>query len=390
MGRVTAVSAAAFALAAHLVFAQPEISGYYEHTFQADYEERAGETLLDASKVRLELQSGGDDGSVEFRGNINVIRYHGDISYDVTPYLPDEIVRTLRLHRIPAEVKLDRQRIYLDNAFLTWRPLEHMRVRAGKQQLAWGPGYSINPTDLFHEKTLIDPTYEKEGVTALRLDYRWGIGGQLAAIIAPDDRFETSGYALRAGVYIPPVGYDVAITVHSVTDSTSLHPRTLLPRTQRREAVGLEFTGSLFGLGVWCEGNWNRLEDEQDFYRVVAGVDYTLESGIYLMGEVLYNGRANFDTPYPARDWLANLAYAEPVGPGWALIGTRYEFSLLVSGGVYGFLAPDGTGMLNPRLDISLAQNADLALFGAWTFGAEDGSFPPGLVSGIARATVYF
>jgi hypothetical protein len=377
-------------LTASVASAQPDISGYYEHTFQTDYTDELGESILDASKLRLELQAGGGESELEFRGNVNFIYYHSDILYDASAYLPEEIADMLARFGQSPLVKLDRQRIYLDNAFLAWQLHDRLRLRAGKQQLSWGTGYSVNPTDLFHKKTLIDPTYEKEGVSALRLDYRWGIGGQLAAIMAPDSEFGTSGYAVRAGTYISAIGYDVAVTAHSLTDTTSFHPRTLMPRSQRRQALGLEFAGSPFGLGFWMEGNYNWMEVEDDFVRVVAGIDYTLNNGLYLVTEAFYNGRANEEAPYPLHDWLANLAYGEPVGPGWALVGMRYDLTMLVSGSLYGFATPDGSYLINPRLDISIAQNADLIVYGGMTFGDEGGTFPAGLYSGFLRGTVYF
>ncbi len=369
--------------------AQPDFSGYYENTTQIDQPEKGDETLVSASKVRLDVQSGGEDGELGFRGNVNFLYYHSDLAINAEPYLPPDIVRVMRQFGQQPVVNLDRSRIYLDNAFLTWNT-HGFTLRAGKQQLSWGPGYSINPTDLFHKKSLIDPTYEKEGVGAIRLDYRWGIGGQIAAIMAPGPNFDQSGYALRLATYLSAIGYDVAVTAHSVTDSTSLDPTFLMPRTQRREALGLEFTGSLLGLGIWMEGNYNWMESEDDFARVVGGFDYTFENGLYVMAEGFYNGRAEEETPYPISDWLANLLYGEPVGPGWLMLGTRYDITMLTTASLYAFVSPDETYMINPRLTISIAQNADATLFAGYTLGEEDGAFPSGLLSGFARLNVYF
>ena len=138
------------------------------------------------------------------------------------------------------------------------------------------------------------------------------------------------------------------------------------------------------------EGNYNTMELEQDFTRAVLGLDYTFGSGLYVLAEGLYNGRAEFGSPYPTHDWLANLMYGEPVGRWWFLGGLRKNVSDLAAGSLYLFTSPDGSAMLNPRLDVSVAQNADLVIFGGITVGKEDGVFPAGLYSMIARATVYF
>lgn len=367
-----------------------QLSGYYEHTLQADYEKRMKEFLMDASKLRLDFSSGGE-GGLQFNGNLNFIVYHGRIERDITPFMPPSMRDLFSSNNIPATISLQRERMYLDNAYLTWEK-GGFRIRAGKQQLSWGPAYAFNPTDLFHRKNMLDPTYEKEGVTALRADYRWGIGGQLSLIMAPGDKLDEAGYAVRLGTHVSSIGYDVALTLHAVTDSTAFDETDWwMPITQRRKAVGLEFSGSLLGLGVWFEGNYNQMEIEKDFYRAVIGADYTLNNGLYVMGEVLYNERAEADTPYPPHDWLAYLAYGEPIVRWWYLAGLGKDISDLTMGSLYIFATPDGSWVLNPRLDISIAQNADLVLFGGLTFGKEkEAAFPPGFASVVARATVWF
>jgi hypothetical protein len=41
-------------------------------------------------------------------------------------------------------------------------------------------------------------------------------------------------------------------------------------------------------------------------------------------------------------------------------------------------------------VDVSLAQDVDLVVFGGFTFGDENGAFQPGLASLVARGTFYF
>lgn len=377
--------------------AQPEFSGYYEHTFQADYSKRAAtETLLDVSKLRLDIGAGGGDGLFEFRGNLNYIQYHTKVSYDIASYLPQSLVDTFHQYGMPTTFPLEESRFYLDNAFFAINK-NHLRFRAGKQQLSWGTGYSYNPTDLFHKKTLVDPTYEKEGVTALRLDLRWGVGGQLTAIMAPGQTFDGSGYAVRLGTHLNAIGYDVAVTAHRVIDSTKVDPASfsifstgIHPLLQRREALGLEFSGPLLGLGFWAEGNYNWMEKEDDFLRFVTGMDYTFENGLYVMAEAMVNKRGPWDTPYSMTDWLSYLMYGEPVGRGWVLAGTSKDLTSLTSVALYVFRAFDGGVMINPRFTWSVAQNADAEFFGAYTTGPAESAFPPGLYSGYARVSVYF
>jgi len=371
--------------ASNILYAQPEISGYYEHNLQGVYSEESEEIILDASKLRLDFSSGGGDNELEFRGSINFIQYHSQVQYDIRPFLPESISQQLPIKT----VQLDESRIYLDNAFLTWRN-NNLRFRAGKQQLSWGTGYSFNPTDLFHKKDIIDPAYEKEGVTAFRLDYRWGIGGQITLIAAPATKLKDTGYAIRMGTHIEAIGYDIAVTAHQVSDSTAIQPLLFTPIVQKRQAIGLELSGELLGLGVWFEGNVNLMEEEDDFHRAVFGLDYTLNNGLYMMAEVLINTRAEDETPYPIHDWAANILYGEPVTSAWALLGIKKDITALTSASFYVFAARDGSYMLNPRLNISIAQNAEATIFGGITQGDDDGAFPPGLSNAFLRVNVYF
>ncbi len=404
--RIVLLWVAVFFMAIPLWAADLELSGYYEHTLQVDVSDVSDEQIIDASKLRVDFFSGGGKSELEFRANVNFIVYHSDILYDVSPYLPENIVQQLtdwdRTDVLQAE--FPRERIYLDNAFLTWRKdfgkghrQKTLRLRAGRQQLSWGKGYSYNPTDLFHVKNPIDPTYEKEGVTALRLDLRWGVGGEFSLVTAPDDKFKDAGYAARFGTHITQIGYDVYLTAHQIIDSTSFSvtPPTdsvdaeIVTRYQRRRAIGGEFSGGLLGLGVWFEGNYNEMAAADDFYRAIGGLDYTFRSGLYWMIEGFYNTRGTNTSPYDIADWLAGFK-GEPIGKGWLMLGLRKELTGLLAGNLYVFGGSDKGFMLNPRLEYSLAQNADLTIFGAFLVGEKDSAFPSGLYSGFARATVYF
>ncbi|KPJ92523.1 MAG: hypothetical protein AMS18_07230 [Gemmatimonas sp. SG8_17] len=365
-----------------------DISGYFENTLQIDYTAQTKEQLLNAAKLRLDFSSSVSNG-LEFTGNINFIVNVGAIERDIRPYLPDAAALALESAGAATTYSLSGSRTFLDNAYLTWLA-GPVRLRLGKQQLSWGPAYSYNPTDLFHRKNLLDPTYEKEGVTAIRTDYRWGVGGQLSVIAVPNEDFASSGYAARFATHIESIGYDIAVTAHRVQDSTAIDPTTLRSTMQRRSALGVELSGELLGLGAWLEGNYNWMQHDSDFTRFVLGIDYTLTDGTYLLAEALYSGRSQLDRPYALGDWLANLYFGEPIGTGWIMAGIRRDISELTLASVYLFATPDGSLLVNPRVDTSVAQNADLVLFGAFTLGREDGAFPSGLYSLLCRASVYF
>ncbi|MDP8205148.1 MAG: hypothetical protein P9L92_00655 [Candidatus Electryonea clarkiae] len=397
--KITMMVFAVFMFAPIIFASDLEISGYYENTLQGDYTDDNSEAILDASKLRLDFSSGGGKNELQFKGNINFIANHGPVSRDISPFLPATVTDSLDSMGLPVMISFPGERIFLDNAYLTWRH-GSSRIRVGRQQLSWGTGYIFNPTDLFHSKNILDPTYEKEGVTAIRGDYYWGVGGQLSLITTTDDSFEDAGYALRAGTHLSSIGYDIAVTLHQITDSTAIEIASMetdsgtidYPQVlhQQRRAIGFEASGEFFGPGVWFEGNYNKMETEDDFIRAVAGIDYTLDNGTYLMLEGLYNGRGKWEDPYPVTGWLENIMFGEPISQLMLFSGIRHDLTDLLMGSLYVIGGSDGAVVLNPRLDYSLAQNADLIVFGGVTFGKEESQFPPGLYSLIARATVYF
>lgn len=233
-------------------------------------------------------------------------------------------------------------------------------------------------------------------MTAARFDYYWGIGGQLTGIIVPDKKLSQSGMALRAATHLEAIGYDIALTVHSVTDSLRFlnlsTPDSIqfVPLQQHRYAYGVEFSGGLFGLGTWFEGNYNQMEKSRDFLRFISGIDYTFENGFYLISEFLFDDRSTAKGPYPTTIWLENLFSGEPIGRYLLMLGMRKDITDLTAFSMYAFTCFDGGLAVNPRIDYSLAQNADLTIFGTVLFGKTTSAFQDGVYLVNTRCTVYF
>jgi len=369
--------------------AQVDISGYYENTLQVEYGDETDELLLDTSKLRLDFEAGRGEDELLFTGNIKGIARHTAAKLDVSAYLPQTVAAELESVGIGTIWPFPKDRIYIDNAYLEWNT-GGIRFRAGKQQLSWGPGYSFNPTDLFHRKDILDPTYEKEGVTAFRIDCFWGVGGQFSAIAVPGNDWESGGYAVRLGTHISNIGYDVALTLHQVQDTLTVDPVSFTVREQKRQAVGFETSGTLLGLGIWFEGNYNNMESEDNFIRFISGIDYTFLSGLNVKLEGLYNGRGEAETPYDSNQWLSYIMNGEPLTDFQGMVAVSKDITELMTGSIYGFGCSDGSYLINPRIDYSIAQNADLTLYGGLTFGDDQGQFIPGLASFVGRITVFF
>ena len=78
-----------------------QITGYYEHTLNVDYSKKTDEQIMDASKLRLDFASG-IPGGLSFNGNMNYIVYHGEISRNISPFLPPSMQNVFSQLGIPA------------------------------------------------------------------------------------------------------------------------------------------------------------------------------------------------------------------------------------------------------------------------------------------------
>ena len=85
---------------------------------------------------------------------------------------------------------------------------KHFNLRIGKQQLPWGSGYIWNPTNIFHIKNPLDPTYELTGVNAIKAELLFGQEGMLTGIYSVNNNFKNSVYAIKLKNYL--LGFDVS------------------------------------------------------------------------------------------------------------------------------------------------------------------------------------
>jgi len=360
------------------------LGGYFEQSADILYSEKIDELILHRSKLRLDFRAGGGEDQLAFRGNLDIQKYFGPTKFPVAYLLPPIALDAWESMGLPEAMPLDAERIWLDNAWIDWNRGDS-RLRLGKQQLGWGPGYAFNPTDLFHRKDIVDPDYEKEGVMALRWDRFWGVGGRASVVVAPREELKHYGLALRLAEHV--AGADIALSAHAVTDSSDARG---IVRFQDRYALGLELSGEISEFGFWLEGNRNWMEKESDFTRLVAGLDYSFAGGGSMLLEGFYNGRTEGGPPYAPAEWTRYLSSGEPVGEGWLMAGWRAVPTPLSELSVFAFRAWDGSLLLSPRLDVWIAQNAMASLIGEAALGEAEGSFPDGLFGLTGRVTVSF
>ncbi len=63
-------------------------------------------------------------------------------------------------------------------------------------------------------------------------------------------------------------------------ETNGFDPQQFLINIQKDERTlfGGAIVGELAGAGIWLEGAWNQLENQDDFTEVVIGTDYTFKN----------------------------------------------------------------------------------------------------------------
>ncbi len=371
-----------------------EITGYYENQFfpqkiKNDF------VLQDYNKIRLDLSAQIAE-NVTFTGDYIYRTYHGKTTYNAFDFIPrsvisqyadfrNEIADSLR----PAFDFEFQNENFLDNAYVSIYT-KHANIRVGKQQLPWGSGYSWNPTDIFNDKDPLDPTYENVGVNAFKLEIPFSDEGMLTGILNIRQGQETSTKALKIKHHL--AGFDLSFCFID-KEQDRFNYFDFEPVYEKRRLFGGDFSGELFGLGLWAEGAYNSMENSVDFGQYLIGTDFTFENGLYLTGEYYRNelGKANKNR-YDIQDWMDLLgATGDNLGRDYLFLGERYPITELWNWSNFFILnMGDKSGMFFPWFDYNLNDNTELFFVGYIPFGEEKTEFGEFGAGGFARIRVYF
>ncbi len=367
---------------------QVELSGYYEPQYTGvSIQDRYHQ--LFTNKLRIDLQSSSFD-NVRFAANFDLITYHGNTEWNFLDFLPGSIRATAPPEATDDFAFVYSDSIFLDNAYLKIG-FPSFDITVGKQQISLGTGYVWNPTDLFNFKDYADPTYEQPGHDAIRIDLPVGSRYGFNAMYLPEGNWESSGKLLRfkGGFFHFDYVFTYIERQWQLSDFTFSQPVD-----NNRRLFGGEFTGELFGLGIWGEYGYNTLEPLDDFWEIVLGTDYTLDNGTYLMAEYYYNGLAKSDyVNYDLNDWMRFLlAESRSISRDNLYIYVDYPLTDLIHLNNSAVVSlSDMSLALIPGLQYSLYQDVELTVFINIYTGKEETAYNSDLgTGGIARLRVYF
>lgn len=395
-----------------VVHAQPvQITGYYEPQLMLAH--LNGETFhMMSNKLRVDLSK--TYGNALFAANFDYITYHGKTRWNLIDYLPSRITGAIpeSMHsgliyefgdmvRSYGGAMFEHRpaRIFLDNAFVRLN-FERFDLTVGKQQMGMGTGYTWNPTDLFNVKDVMDPTYEQPGHNAVTLDVPLSTRFSIHSYYAPAEdwkhsakMFKIKGWIGRFDVSFMLLDQDRKLTDYLAMMKTVVYDRRMF---------AADAAGELLGLGVWAEGGYNTLsldsgpgiDGMDDYWEWVLGLDYTFDSGLYVMGEWYHNDMMPDDwQAYTLNHWLWMLSGEVKTPCRDQLFAMfRYPVTDLITAGVMSISSlSDGSVALVPLMEWSLYQDIELTLYGNIYTGQDGRLYASNMGNGgMARLRVYF
>jgi hypothetical protein len=165
---------------------------------------------------------------------------------------------------------------------------EHAEVTVGSQRIPWGVGRLWSPMDRFNfiPPLAIQPD-QTPGVEAL--DAKWLFSGftYLEGVLAPQDYFPDSSYALRLHGVFRDTDYSAVAGVFRDAPAGGVDmARNLGDTAIRLEAIYAKPQRSVWPIGAPGPGELH------GFWQVVASADrnFDIGNGLYVLGEYFYNG----------------------------------------------------------------------------------------------------
>jgi len=361
-----------------VVGSELEIYGYFEPQYLCAYDTLNSElTHMNCNKLRIDLESNLTD-KITLKANYNIIRYKGKTTWYGSISIPRQ---SYIIHYYKYYVDNEE----LDNAYLRFST-DHVKVTAGKQQISVGPGYTWNPTDLFNTKDIADPTYEQPGVDGLRFDLRLYSDYSLLLFYASEENWTESGKLARFHGRLGHFDFNL---------SYGLVMRYLYGSpTGHQDMYGFDFNGEILGLGCWSENAFNVMENLDDYWENVVGLDYTFSTGWYLMAEYYHNEQGETDdSKYTRYGWLNYLkGYTKTLAADQVYTYTEYPLTdLLNVGGGLAYAISDNSLMIIPTIEYSISNEITLSFIGSIFTGKEGTMYTNELLDGcLFRLRAYF
>lgn len=365
------------------------IYGYFEPQYMGIYRNEEY-NHINSNKLRIDLQSYPAE-NLEFKADFIYRLYFGKKMWNILDFLPEGLSSDVPEDLRPMFRFTYSDSLYPDNVYLRFST-EKYSITVGKQQISMGTGYFSNPTDLFNIKDVLDPTYEKPGHNAVKMEAQVASRVHLTGILSPfgEDLSHTGGLLrLKAGMG----HFDFSLIGQRLHENVTDY-NTFRVTGRERNLLGMDFVGQLFGLGVWGEGAYNFIENDDNFYEFILGGDYTFENGFYALVEYHRNSRAKSDyREYTLNDWMHFFSGERKTISRDQVYGfIQYPATDLLSvGGSFIVSTSDESAALIPTISYNPLQNLEITLTLSAYTGEKGKAYSSTMGNGgFIRAKIYF
>jgi len=259
-----------------------EFSGRYTNLLFETRDSLKQDRTTDLNRLRLEAD--GDYGHVRFH-----LAYDHELLWG--GLVADPVLAAVL--RQPDPTWLDASATISRRTHFNWRhglyrgwveyEAGQVRLKLGRQRIAWGSGRIWNPTDRFNpvQPTALEPE-EKLGVDAGRIEWNYAGNGSLIAVAAPARPSSRTSRKLAFRWQDTFGEFDLAL---------------MAGRINNENMFGVDITGNMGDAGVRLEWMQARNPLEGGYGQLSAGIDYTwhqawFPNGLYMALEYFYNGAA--------------------------------------------------------------------------------------------------
>ncbi|HSI74789.1 MAG TPA: hypothetical protein VK957_02790 [Lunatimonas sp.] len=240
----------------------------------------------------------------------------------------------------------------LDRFYTEWNH-KNWNIRAGRQRVNWGQNIAFNPNDLFNVYNFLDFDYEERpGTDAIRVQYYTGFASGFDVVVKGGKDRENIGLGGRW--FLNTNEYDMQF-IGGLTNGDI--------------AVGGGWSGYLRTIGwkgelTWFHPLWD--QDKKQAISASTGIDHSLGKGWFMYLSYLFNSdvpEGNLLLLDPNRVLTARTIFPFKHN---LLTQISYPITPLVSAsGAFIYSVNENHPLiLNPSLQLSLAENWDIDIIG--------------------------
>jgi len=377
------------------LFAKPDWSGvdwfgYYE--VEADYGKLPGKSMyFGYNKLRLDMDAGPSD-NIRIGANIICKRFNGQTELNFMDFIDQKyrpVIPTQTgwdtLSHIPYALS---DTLFIDNMFLEFHH-KLFDLTLGKQQIAPGVGYAWNPTDIFNQKDIMDPTYEQTGISAFKISVPLAERITFTGIMQPEQSWDETiqYYQLKTGIG----QYDLSLLYsRSQYCQSGLFGTTV----QSHDLYGFNLEGELFGLGIRSEVAAHRLDYNSDDlqYEYIIGGDYTFKNSLYLLAEYYHSDLGAKANQTAFDDYLIYFAgERKSLNQNYLFALAMYPLGDLLDVSIFGIAnLDDKSAVIAPQLIYRIFQDVELSVMGSLFIGKDTDEFGYQEFGARVRLRAYF